>query len=172
MASKVSESALKTFLRRAVPYESMAAPMDSALRRASVVSLVVLFVASGGLFLMGDAPPRTEGNILLQWLYTPLRFMLSFLFDLRPMAFWANEAALIWSLAVAAATKGFREAGPFLNYLAMVPIVVAAADGLALGIIVALMVLIALMWIIITILIIAVILGALGAMLRGALGSR
>jgi hypothetical protein len=170
--SKVPESALRTFLRKAVPYESMAAPMAPALRRALVISLVALFAASAGLFLMGNSPPQVEGNTLLQWLYIPLQFMLAFLFDLRPIAFWANEAALIWGLAVAAATKGFREVGPVLNYMAIVPVVVAVADGLALGIIVALMILIALMWVIITILTIAVILAALALMVSRALGSR
>ena len=138
MTPKVSESALKTFLRRAVPYETRAAPMDPNLRRGLVISLVALLVVSAGLFLLGSAPPVVEGDIILRWLFVPLQFLVSFLFDIRSVVFWVNEAALVWGLAVAAATKGFREAGPLLNYLSMVPIVVAAADGLAIAIFVAL----------------------------------
>jgi hypothetical protein len=172
MATKVSESALKTFLRRAVPYETRAAPMDLNLRRALVISLVALLVVSAGLFLIGSDPPVVEGNIIMRWLYIPLQFMLGFLFDLRPIAFWVNEAALVWGLGVAAATRGLREAGPVRNYMAMGPVVVAAADGLALAIIVALMIFIVLIWVIISILIIAVILGALVLIVSGAISSR
>jgi hypothetical protein len=170
MATKVSESALKTFLRRAVPYETRAAPMDPNLRRALVISLVALFGVSAGLFLLGGAPPVVEGNIILRWLFVPLQILIGFFFDIRPVVFWVNECALVWGLAVVAATKGLREAGPCRNYLAIGPVVIAAADVLAIAIFVALAIFITLIWILITVLIIVVVVSALVLLLAGAFG--
>lgn len=162
------------FLKRAVPYETLGAPLDPLLRKTVILSLVTTLVAGVGFLAFSGAPAEMGDDVFIRWLYVPLHGFISFLYDICPVVFWMNLGALLWGLALVVATKGLHEGNRVQNRMSLGPTCVATADAVALAVILALVALIVVVWVLIialaialAIAVIAILIAALAAWPNG-----
>lgn len=155
MASRTYESALRAFLRRAVPYEALAAPMDRGLRAAVLVSLGVVFLSALLLLAWHGRPGLAEelvgSRFFMPFMGVAVETLLEHLYRGHVLALALNEGALIWGLVLALASRGLSQATRRQNYLALVPVMVAAADLLALAVVAALLAFQLVVWILLVV---------------------
>lgn len=148
MRIKPHGSALSKFLRRTVPYESLGAPLDANLQQTLIISLVLSLIASVGFLAFANPLPEVGDDVALGFALWPLRGFLNLLHEVRFIAFWLNLGALLLGLTMVVATRGLEEATRRQNWVCLVPVGVAAVDGLGLVIVLALIIYIALVWLV------------------------
>ncbi len=150
-------SALGRFLRRAVAYEALPAPMSPQLRMALWISFAVTLV--GGLMFPAFQGEPHVGGWLFFWVRPLLQGVLSFLHDIWLIALVLNIAAVATLVILTIRTRGFTQATRVENWVSVGPVAAASGDALAVSLIVALVILSIIIWLVIVAFCVAAVIG-------------